>query len=166
MNRIVILAFAFLLTLPLAAPAQTRPRTASKRGTQPAKTSRTQKAGAQQAATQARTEGATKVADQIKILTKFLYLLGGAAKGIEQLDEEARRNQASPTALQQNDRNKASFKSSLENVRVGLDQLEIYFRATPELQNYYLKLAGSASGAAACAPRVAGTTHRLTVGGG
>ncbi len=142
MKRIVIMAFACLLILPITALAQTRSRTTSKRGTQSAKTS------AQQASAEAKTAGATKVADQIKILTKFLYLLGGAAKGIEQIDEEARRNEASPTALQQNDRNKASFKSSLENVRVGLDQLEIYFRGTPELQGYYLKLAGSAAGAA------------------
>jgi hypothetical protein len=142
MNRIVILAFALLLTLPLTAPAQTRPRTTSKKGTQPAKTS------TQQASAAAKTTGATKVADQIKNLTRFVYLLGGVARGFEQVDEAARKNEASPTALQQNAQNKATVKTSLENVRVGLDQLEIYFRATPELQSYYLKLAGSASGAA------------------
>lgn len=142
MNRIGILAFACLLTLPLTGLGQTRSRTTSKRTTQPAKTS------AQQASAEAKTAGATKVANQIKNLTRFVYLLGGVAKGIEQVDEAARKNEASPTALQQNAQNKATVKSSLENVRVGLDQLEIYFRATPELQGYYLKLVGSASGAA------------------
>lgn len=142
MNRIVILAFACLLTLPLTALAQTRPRSTSKRTTRPAKTS------ALPASAEAKTAGATKVADQIKNLTRFVYLLGGVAKGIEQVDEAAKKNEASPTALQQNAQNKATVKTSLENVRVGLDQLEIYFRATPELQGYYLKLAGSASGAA------------------
>jgi hypothetical protein len=141
MNRIVILAFAFLLILPLTAPAQTRPRTASKKGTQPAKTS------APPASSAAKTAGATKVADQIKNLTKFIYLLGGVAKGIEQVDEAVRKNEASPAAVQQNTQNKATVKTSLQNVREGLDQLEIYFRGTPELQVYYLKLAGSASGA-------------------
>jgi hypothetical protein len=92
--------------------------------------------------------GATRVADQVKILTKFLYVLGGVAKGIEQVDEAAKKNEASPTALQQNEQNKGTVKSSLRNVREGLDQLEIYFRSTPGLQSYYLKLAGSASGAA------------------
>ena len=77
-----------------------------------------------------------------------MYLLGGVAKGIEQVDEAARKNEASPTALQQNEQNKGSVKSSLQNVRVGLDALEIYFRSTPGLEGYYLKLAGSASGAA------------------
>ncbi len=70
------------------------------------------------------------------------------AKGIKQVDEAARKNEASPTALQQNDQNKATVKSSLRNVREGLDALEIYFRSTPGLEGYYLKLAGSASGAA------------------
>lgn len=142
MNRIVILAFAFLLTLPLTALAQTRPRTTSKRGTQPAKTS------APQANAEAKTAGATKVADQIKNLSRFLYLLGGVAKGIEELDAAARSSQGSPTALQQNEQNKAKVRASFQDFRVGLDQLEIYFRATPGLQGYYLKLAGSASGAA------------------
>jgi hypothetical protein len=145
MNRIVILAIACLLALPATALAQTRSRTTTKRGTQ---SSKTPKASPQQAAAEVKAAGATKVADQIKNLTKFLYLLGGVAKGIEDVDVAARNNQASPGAIQQNDRNKASVKSSLENVRAGLDQLEIDFRNTPGLQPYYTKLIGSASGAA------------------
>ena len=141
MNRIVIMAFACLLILPVTTLAQTRSRT-TRRGTQSAKPS------AQQAIAEAKTTGATKVADQIKNLTRFVYLLGGVAKGIEQVDEAARKNEASPTALQQNEQNKATVKTSLRNVREGLDQLEIYFRGTPGLLDYYLKLAGSASGAA------------------
>ncbi len=141
MNRIVIMAFACLLILPVTTLAQTRSRT-TRRRTQSAKPS------APQASAEAKTTGATKVADQIKNLTRFVYLLGGVAKGIEQVDEAARKNEASPTALQQNEQNKATVKTSLRNVREGLDQLEIYFRGTPGLLDYYLKLAGSASGAA------------------
>jgi hypothetical protein len=141
MNRIVIFAIACLLALPATALAQTRSRTTKS-------STRTTKNSAAQAAVAARTEAASKVAAQIKNLTKFVYLLGGVAKGIEQLDEAARKNEASPTALQQNEQNKATVKSSLRNVREGLDQLEIYFRSTPGLEGYYLKLAGSASGAA------------------
>ena len=147
MKHILVLVCLFLLST--TALAQTRSRTTSKRGTPPPKTS------AQQASTEAKTAGATKVADQIKNLTRFLYLLGGVAKGIEQVDEAVRKSEASPTAVQQNTQNKATVKTSLENVRVGLDQLEIYFRGTPELQGYYLKLAGSASGAAAAEDQAA-----------
>jgi len=144
MNRLTTFAVICLLALPATALAQTRSRTTTKRTT----SSRGQKTAADQAGTEARTSGAMKVADQIKNLTRFVYLLGGVAKGIEQVDEAAKKNEASPTALQQNEQNKTTVKTSLRNVREGLDQLEIYFRSTPELEGYYLKLAGSASGAA------------------
>jgi hypothetical protein len=140
MNRIVIFAIACLLALPATALTQTRSRTT---------TARSSSRKASSAAVNAtRAEAADRVANQIKNLTKFVYLLGGVAKGIEQTDEAARKNEASPTALQQNDQNKATVRNSLKNVREGLDQLEIYFRSTPGLESYYLKLAGSASGAA------------------
>ena len=133
-------AICMLLLVSTAAFAQTRRRTARPPAT-PKQTSA-------QASAEARTAGATKVAEQIKNLTRFVYLLGGAAKGIEQVDEAARKNEASPAALDQNNKNKATVKTSLQNVREGLDQLEIGFRSTPELEQYYLKLAGSAAGAA------------------
>jgi hypothetical protein len=89
------------------------------------------------------------VADQIKILTRFLYLLGGVSKGIEAADQAVRRNEASSAVMEQTEKSKATVKMSLENVREGLDKLEIDFRTTPELQRYYTKLAGVAAGAAA-----------------
>ncbi|HSP62336.1 MAG TPA: hypothetical protein VLQ90_05070 [Pyrinomonadaceae bacterium] len=140
MNRIAILAIVCLLVLPATALAQTRSRTTRAKAT-PKRTSAQANAGA-------RTAGATRVAEQIKNLTRFLYLLGGVAKGIEELDVAARSNQGSPTVLQQNEQNKAKLRSTFQDFRVGLDQLEISFRSTPELEQYYLKLAGSASGAA------------------
>ena len=85
---------------------------------------------------------------QIKNLSAFLYRLGGVAKGLQELDAAAKSAGASPAVVQQNDQNKARIKSSFTDFRVGLDNLEIYFRSTPGLQSYYLKLAGSASGAA------------------
>lgn len=92
--------------------------------------------------------GATRVGDQIKNLTRFLYLLGGVAKGIEAIDEAVRRNEASPAILEQATRDKTTVRRSIQSVREGLDALEIHFRTTPELQRYYIKLAGVASGAA------------------
>src|SRR5689334_15121849 len=97
---------------------------------------------------QVRTEGAVRVADQIKFLTKFTYLLGGINSGIAAADEDIRRNQASPAIVQSNQQNKAKVRSSIQGFREGLDKLEIDFRATPELQPFYIKLAGVAAGAA------------------
>ena len=145
------LILACILLLSTAALGQTRKRTT--RRSAPAKT--TKAADAEMAAAaSAKTEGATKIANQIKNLTTFLYLLGGVAKDIEAIDASAKSGPASPT----NDRNKAQLKQSFEDFRVGLDQLEIYFRSTPELQPYYVKLVGSASGAAG-AEELAGQGH-------
>jgi hypothetical protein len=93
-------------------------------------------------------QGATRVAEQIKILTKFIYLLGGVAKGLEGVDDAAQRNEASPAVIEQARKNKITVRTSIRSVREGLDKLEIDFRTTLELQRYYIKLAGVAAGAA------------------
>jgi hypothetical protein len=95
-----------------------------------------------------RTAGATKVANQIKFLTKFIYLLGSVATNIASVDESVRRNEAPAAMAQKNQQNKAAVKASITGFRDSLDKLEIEFRTTPELQPYYIKLAGVASGAA------------------
>ena len=133
-----------LLTLLLLAPStafsQTRNRSTS-RQQRPSAT-------ANQRVSQVRTAGATRVAEQIKLLSTFIYLLGGVSSGIAAVDEAVRRNEASPALVQQNQQSKAQVKSSIQNFRVTLDKLEIDFRAAPELQPYYIKLAGVAAGAA------------------
>jgi hypothetical protein len=144
LRRALILSIICLLLTPVSLPAQNRQRTTTKRTTR--SSANTQKNT--QSATDARADGAARVADQIKTLTKFLYLLGGVSKGIEAADEAARRNEASPAVIEQTEKSKAVVKTSLQNVREGLDKLEIDFRTTPELQRYYINLAGVAAGAA------------------
>ena len=92
--------------------------------------------------------GAARVAEQLKVLTRFIYLLGGVAKGIEAADAAAQRNDASPGVLEQTQKSKATVRTSLRNVREGMDKLETDFRGNPELNRYYIQLAGVASGAA------------------
>lgn len=139
MKRILITLLATILLTPSSAFSQSRNR--STRPRTPAKTQA-------QPVSQVRTAGATRVAEQIKLLTRFIYLLGGVTSGIAQVDEAARRNEASPALVQQNQQSKARVKTSIEGFRESLDKLEIDFRATPELQPYYIKLAGVAAGAA------------------
>jgi LAS superfamily LD-carboxypeptidase LdcB len=139
-----ILVLVCLVLLSTTALSQTRSRTTTKRGTSTSKTSKASASQAAAATAAVKTDGATKVANQIKNLTTFLYLLGGVAKNLEALDAAAKSGQPSPTV----ERNKATLKASFEDFRVGLDQIEIYFRGKPELEPYYVKLAGSAAGAA------------------
>jgi hypothetical protein len=93
-------------------------------------------------------EGATEVANQIKTLTRFIYLLGGVAKGLEQADVAIRRREASSAIIESTEASKARVRSTLRDVRAGLDKLETDFRANPALTPYYYKLAGVADGAA------------------
>jgi hypothetical protein len=139
-KRITTATLAVVLIVPATTLGQTRNRSSRQR---PAP-----KTTAVQTSSAARTAGATRVADQIKLMTKFIYLLGGVTSGIAAVDEAAKRNEASPQIMQQNQASKAKVKASIQDFREGLDKLETDFRATPELQPYYIKLAGSAAGAA------------------
>jgi hypothetical protein len=140
LKRIAITLLTIVLLSPSTVFGQTRKRTSSRqKSTATAETARVM---------QVRTQGAQRVAEQIKLLTRFIYLLGGATSGIAAVDEAVRRNEASPTVVQQNQQSKARVKSGITGFREGLDKLEIDFRATPELQPYYIKLAGVAAGAA------------------
>lgn len=147
MKRIAVILLTTMLLVPSAAFTQTRRRS----GPKPKSSSDT----AAQRAAQAKMAGANRVADQIKFLTKFIYLLGGVTNGIAAVDEAARRNEASPAVLQKNQQSKATVRSSIQGFRESLDKLEIDFRATPELQPYYIKLAGVAAGAASAEEQAA-----------
>ncbi len=59
-----------------------------------------------------------------------------------------KNHRSSGKHLEQAKRNKDTVRKSIQSVRESLDALEIHFRITPELQRYYIKLAGVASGAA------------------
>jgi hypothetical protein len=139
-KRIATASLLAILIVPAATLGQTRRRSS---GSRPSST-----ATATQRVSQARTAGAQRVADQIKLMTRFVYLLGGVSSGIAAVDEAAKRNEATPELLQRNQQNKATVKTSIQGFREGLDKLEVDFRNQPDLQPYYIKLAGSAAGAA------------------
>ena len=138
-TTLAVIFMAVVLLSPSTAFSQTRNRSSSRQKPTAAATQRV---------SQVRTAGATRLADEIKGLSMFMYLLGGVNSGIAAVDEAERRKEAPPALVQKNRENKATVRSSIQNFRVRLDKLETDFRATPELQPYYIKLAGSAAGAA------------------
>ncbi|HEV8368487.1 MAG TPA: hypothetical protein VGQ39_11105 [Pyrinomonadaceae bacterium] len=139
MKRIILVLLTTLLLSPVSL-AQRRTRSTS--------TTPKPSAAETQRVAQVRTAGATRVAEQIKLLSKFIYFFGGVISSIAAVDEAVRRNEASPELAQQNQQAKTRVKGNIIGFREALDKLEIDFRATPELQPYYIKLAGVASGAA------------------
>ena len=84
---------------------------------------------------------AQKVSNQVMNVTKFLYLLGGIAKGIEDLDKDTKANRA---ALDKNAGNKRDVIQTIRNLRAGLAALEVEFRTKPLLRKYLLKIDGIA----------------------
>jgi hypothetical protein len=134
----VILVLAFTIVgSSVGASAATRRHRPTKRTSSSTKVAADRLAAAQtQAARQA-------VAEQIKVLTHFMYLLGGIEKGIEMNDPGGR--EVSPVALELNNRNKAKVKASITSVRQGLEKLETDFRWNPALKDYSPYLTGLAN---------------------
>jgi hypothetical protein len=140
LKRVLLLALALALAATAASAATTTKhrRTSSSR------------AAAQKSAAAARTTAALqtardRISGEIKTLTHFLYLYGGISKGIESADVAIRTRQASSTAIDQGEQNKARVRDSLKNVRVGLEKLETDLRADPALKNYYPYVTGVAN---------------------
>lgn len=136
MKKAFVLALVCIMLSPAVASSQRRRRPAPKRSAAVSKAAEKSSAELQ--------AGRDRVAAQIKVLSQFLYLLGGITKGIEAADLAARSRESSQAAVEQNERNKAKVKDSLRNVRDGLDKLEADFRLNPQLKNYYTYIAGVA----------------------
>ena len=152
MKRIIV-GICIVILLSTAAMAQSRSRRTTK---QPAPTPKTT-TPTTDAVAAVKTDGAVRIANQIKNLSRFLYLVGGVVKGIEAIDAASKDGQTSPT----NEKNKDQLRASFADFRVGLDALEVHFRSTPELQPYYTKLVGSASGAATAEQQAAAGQFNL-----
>lgn len=141
MKRASGLAMLCLLLLPSISVAQRR-RTPAERRRTPAANS------AQGKSTPALADARGRVADQIKILTRFLYLFGRASGSVEVIEDQARGTRVTPQETALINKNRTALQATLANVRDGLDQLELHFRTTPGLERYYPRLAGVAAGAA------------------
>lgn len=86
--------------------------------------------------------GAEKVSIQIKNVSKFIYILGGVAQGIEDIDKDIKSGRVSRTTADQNTKNKQAVITTIANLRAGLVALEIEFRTKPALRNYSFQIQG------------------------
>ncbi|MBX3291104.1 MAG: hypothetical protein KF855_17480 [Acidobacteria bacterium] len=83
--------------------------------------------------------GAEKVSIQVKNVTKFIFILGSVAKGIEDLDKDTRANRA---AKQANETNKREVIQAIRNLRAGLATLEVEFRTKDPLKKHLTVIQG------------------------
>ncbi len=138
-----VLSLALLLALPAGGFAQSRQRrTTTRRPT----TSRRTPARNANASTTALNEARLRVADKIKVLTKFLYLYARTSKELEATEAQARAAGQGATQVQATlERNRAQLRANVQNVGAGLDELELYFKTTPAAERYFQNLAGVAA---------------------
>ncbi len=87
------------------------------------------------------------VSNQIKNTTKFLFILGGVAKGIEDLDKDRNANKAARDA---NAQNKADLIQTIRNMRAGMLALEVEFRTKAPLKKHLPLVAGMTNLVAEC----------------
>lgn len=88
--------------------------------------------------------GAEKVSTQIKNVTKFIYVLGGVARGIEDIDKEAKAGKISKPVVDKNTQYKQNVIQSIRNLRAGLAALEVEFRTKTSLKPYLVNIQGIA----------------------
>jgi hypothetical protein len=86
--------------------------------------------------------GAEKVSTQVKNVTKFIYVLGGVARVIEDLDKEIKAGKASRNANDLNAKNKQAVLQTIRGIRAGLAALEVEFRTKPALRSYLVNIQG------------------------
>ena len=144
------LALLLLLLSPAEGAAQPRQRTTAKR---PAASARAKKPTAASTASTLN-EARIRLSDEMKTLTRFLYLYGRTSVGVEANEKQAREGgEVSPQAQAILNRSRATVLESLGNIRDRLDKLELYFRTTPGLERHYARLSGVAASAAAAEQR-------------
>lgn len=134
--------FSVLLALVISAPAQRRKRN---KPTPKPKVVVSDSQKRESANPEDKKTGAEKVSIQIKNVSKFLYTLGGVAKGIEDIDKAVRERKASAEVARQNQEFKRQVIQSIRNLRAGLVTLEADFRLKPELRPYLLQIQGISS---------------------
>ncbi len=161
MKRISIIALAGLMLLALTATTttafgQTRRRAAPRKG-RPASTRNQRAEGATTTTntiTTART-AATRVAEQIKSLGKFLYLYGPISKELATSEAASRSGQSSSTETDAIGRNRAKLREVFQDYRAQMDELETLFSGSSELRLYYTRLLGVAASASQAEDAVA-----------
>jgi hypothetical protein len=136
-TRIMVLLLC-LLGLSLTASAQRKRPATRKTATRPAATTTAVTASSP---LEVKT-GAEKVSTQIMNITKFIYTLGGVARGIEDADKDAKAGKLSKAVVDKNTQFKQQVIQSMRNLQAGLAALEVEFRTKPALRPYLVQIDG------------------------
>lgn len=101
---------------------------------------------------------ATKISEQIGLFTKFLYVYGKVANGLEVAEDLAKRGETSPTIAAQNRKSKEALIANISGLKSGLETVVQELKDNSRMQVQYLKLS-YASEATANAERLAAASR-------
>lgn len=133
LKSLVVFIFALSFIFGLSVNADAQRRTRSKRSRK-AKTRVTNASIVK--------KGAKDVGIQVKNVTKFVFVLGGVAKGIEDIDKDVRAGRATREIENKNVQFKEDVIASIRGLRAGLIKLESDFRTKAPLKKYLLQIQG------------------------
>ena len=134
------LALALLLLLPSTTPAQKKKR--------PAPTRRPAGEQAKPASAMDMRPEAQAVAEQIKNVTKFIFIYGKIVNGLEVAEDQAKRGEVTPAVAAKTQQSKQSLITSIRGLRTGIENVSKKLQANPRLQVQYLKLSYAAEAVA------------------
>lgn len=99
-------------------------------------------------------DASNKVADQLKLVSRFIFVYGKIANGLELAADQAKRGETSPAIAERNQKVKDSTVANIAALKEGIDKVGLELKASDRLQVQYLKLT-SASDAIANAQQLA-----------
>lgn len=83
---------------------------------------------------------ATQVAEQLKLVTRFVYLYGKIANGLEFADEKTKTGETKPEVTAKNQQAARAVVASISGLKAGIDKVALTLKADDRLQVHYLKL--------------------------
>ncbi|MGH9843827.1 MAG: hypothetical protein ACREEM_34255 [Blastocatellia bacterium] len=132
----IALALALLLLFPSITPAQKkRPAPRRRPAGEPAQKSAS--------AMDMRPE-ALAVAEQIKNVSKFIFIYGKIVNGLEVAEDQAKRGEVTPAVAAKTQQSKDALINSIRGLRAGIENVSKNMQANPRMQVQYLKLSYAA----------------------
>lgn len=83
---------------------------------------------------------ANAVAEQLKLLSRFIYLYGRVSNTLETAEAQERRRELTRTQIEQNKKSRETLVANINSYRAGLEQLAQKIQANPRLQFQHLKM--------------------------
>lgn len=83
---------------------------------------------------------AAQVGEQIKVITRFMFVFGKVSNSLEVAMDEEKKGRASAAVIEQTRKGRETIVANIADLAAGLDKLVARLQANPRLQVQYLKV--------------------------